>query len=338
MVCTVARAGRPGWAGWAGLAGRSCLATRARTALRPSLVRWLGPAFGFGPALGLRPALGLGPAFGFGPALGLRPACGCGPVARARLASRSFLAAGGGRPLALAGRRTAEKGARTGVGELSGRRNRRHRAACRHRWRVAQVHRRRRRLAGPLLLVTRGRVTRGRAAGGGVRTWTPRPVRCRTEPAGVADGAEPARIANRPELTRVTDHAEPVSPAVPGKPSCITGTAELVRVAPLRRHIELIAGNVVPWRKLGTPRRGTLSVPWPATVAPRPVTHLFLPVQPLGAGQGRSARLPLFARRSYPSIDVIEGGNRGRQLIRKTNLRAKNGEVEEDRTALAATA
>jgi hypothetical protein len=113
------------------------------------------------------------------------------------------------------------------------------------------------------------------AAVEGVRRWTARPVRCRAESARVADStelarvtadAEPAGVANRPELLGITDHGERISPGL-GKPSRIAGPAELVRIAAARRRVELVAGNVsvclrpAGGRKLGTPNRGTLSVP-----------------------------------------------------------------------------
>ena len=223
------------------------------------------------------------------------------------------------------------------VGELRRRGDRRHRAARRHRWRIAEVQRPRR-LAGPV------RVPRVLALAGHIWTRAPRVIRRGSEPAGVADGAEPAGVANSvkpagvadgaepsrvgacpepagiaacPELIRIAARVELVAAAAQGKPSGIPGAPELARVARTARRVELVAGNFSGClcagggrqrspRRPRTPRLGTLGVPSPAIVAPRPVTHPFLPVQPLGTGQGVQPGCPWFARRSYLSAAPLK--------------------------------
>jgi hypothetical protein len=182
---------------------------------------------------------------------------GLTPGAGLRLWSR--LTAGNWLRLELAARSANKGPRRVGIGELGRGRDWCHGAARRHRWRVAHGQRRRPRWA------------RVRAAGRNIRHRPPWPVGYGTKPAGATDSAEPARITDRPELTgvtdrpepsgvtdrpepsgvtdrarpaRITDRAEPISAAYALKLAGVTDAAELACVAPIARHLELVAGNL----------------------------------------------------------------------------------------------
>ena len=148
------------------------------------------------------------------------------------------------------------------LGELGGGRDRPHQAARRDGRRVTEVQRRRpaTRLgaitdrAEPAGVADRpepaGPANPGKPAGVVDGAEPVGPLNSR-KPAGVADVVEPIGVTDRPELTGVADRVEPVGPPDPGKPPAVADTAELACVAPARRSVELVAGDLASRLRAG---------------------------------------------------------------------------------------